>query len=180
MTVQFQMLGNAALMERPKVVFLSSRRVAPAAVMRCYDWATGMRGGGRGETALPSGHAGRMTLPGGYLSLTVGKNGDVKATGKLADGTSVSTTSPLMYDEEMGWFAMLYAAPSAYKGGSFAAAVGLAAAVAGRPPYRLSPVIFAPQWTSRNPQATGEYGAGFVREVDLVGAYYNRLDTLRK
>ena len=46
MTVNFQMLGNAALMERPKVAFLSSRRVAPAAVMRCYDWATGMRGGG--------------------------------------------------------------------------------------------------------------------------------------
>jgi hypothetical protein len=41
MTVQFQMLGNAALMERPKVAFLSSRRVAQAAVMRCYDWATG-------------------------------------------------------------------------------------------------------------------------------------------
>ena len=44
MTVSFQMLGNAALMQRPKVAFLSSRKVAPAAVMRCYDWATGMRG----------------------------------------------------------------------------------------------------------------------------------------
>ncbi len=48
MTVSFQMLGNAALMQRPKIAFLSSRRVAPAAVMRCYDWATEMRGGGRG------------------------------------------------------------------------------------------------------------------------------------
>ena len=48
-----QMLGNAALMALPKVAFLSSRRVAPAAVMRCYDWATEMRGGGRGATALP-------------------------------------------------------------------------------------------------------------------------------
>ena len=47
-----QMLGNAALMALPKVAFLSSRRVAPAAVMRCYDWATGMRGGGRGATTL--------------------------------------------------------------------------------------------------------------------------------
>ena len=34
MTVSFQILGNAALMEMPKVAFLSSRRVAPAAVMR--------------------------------------------------------------------------------------------------------------------------------------------------
>ena len=89
MTTNFQMLGNAALMERPKVAFLSSRRVAPAAVMRCYDWATKMRGGGRGATALPDGggtpggsagrlappgdggHAGRVTLPcvvGGFQS----------------------------------------------------------------------------------------------------------------
>ena len=79
MTVSFQMLGNAALMERPKVAFLSSRRVAPAAVMRCYDWATGMRGGGgtpggsAGRLAPPGdgGHAGRVTLPcvvGGFQS----------------------------------------------------------------------------------------------------------------
>ncbi len=79
MTVSFQILGNAALMERPKVAFLSSRRVAPAAVMRCYDWATGMRGGGgtpggsAGRLAPPGdgGHAGRVTLPcvvGGFQS----------------------------------------------------------------------------------------------------------------
>ena len=69
-----QMIGNAALMERTKVAFLSSRRVAPAAVMRCYDWATGMRGGGSaGRLAPPGdgGHAGRVTLPcvvGGFQS----------------------------------------------------------------------------------------------------------------
>ena len=67
MTTNFQMLGNAALMERPKVAFLSSRRVAPAAVMRCYDWATGMRGGG----GTPGGSAGRLAPPcvvGGFQS----------------------------------------------------------------------------------------------------------------
>lgn len=42
-----QMIGNAMLMELPKVAFLSSRRVAPAAVMRCYDWATSVRDGGQ-------------------------------------------------------------------------------------------------------------------------------------
>ena len=72
MEENFKMLGNAALMALPKVALLSSRRVAPAAVMRCYDWATEMRGGGRGVTALPSGHAGRVTLPrcviGGFQS----------------------------------------------------------------------------------------------------------------
>ncbi len=58
MTANFQMLGNTALMERPKMAFLSSRKVAPAAVMRCYDWATGMRGGG----GTPGGSAGRLAL----------------------------------------------------------------------------------------------------------------------
>ena len=53
MTVSFQMLGNAALMERTRVAFLSSRRVVPAAVMRCYDWATGMRGGGSAGRLAP-------------------------------------------------------------------------------------------------------------------------------
>ena len=75
------MIGNAGLMGLPKTAFLSSRKVAPQDVMRCYDWATGMRGGGRGATALPDGggtpggsagrlappgdggHAGRVTLP---------------------------------------------------------------------------------------------------------------------
>ena len=62
-----QMIGNAALMERTKVAFLSPRRVAPAAVMRCYDWATGMRGGG----GTPGGSAGRLAPPcvvGGFQS----------------------------------------------------------------------------------------------------------------
>ena len=43
MTVNTQMLGNAALMALPKTAFLSSRKVAPQDVMRCYDWATGVR-----------------------------------------------------------------------------------------------------------------------------------------
>ena len=53
MAENFQMLGNAALMERPKVAFLSSRKVAPAVVMRCYDWATRMRGGGSAGRLAP-------------------------------------------------------------------------------------------------------------------------------
>ena len=42
MAENFQMLGNAVLMERSKIAFLSSRRVAPAAVMRIehdYEFA---------------------------------------------------------------------------------------------------------------------------------------------
>ena len=72
MEEDLQMLGNAALMQRPKVAFLSSRKVAPAAVMRCYDWATGMRGGGSaGRLAPADGSAGRLAPPcvvGGFQS----------------------------------------------------------------------------------------------------------------
>ena len=47
---EIQMIGNAALLELPgKVALLSSRRVTPTAVMRCYDWATEVRGGAAGE-----------------------------------------------------------------------------------------------------------------------------------
>ena len=38
-----QMIGNTALMGLPKTAFLSSRKVAPQDVMRCYDWAIGVR-----------------------------------------------------------------------------------------------------------------------------------------
>ena len=96
----------------------------------------------------------------------------MKAAGKLADGTGVSAASPLMYDEDAGWFVVLYASPSAYKGGAFVAAVGFK--------DRLESVLITPRWSSRNAQATGEYGEGFDRDVDLDGAYYNKLDTLRK
>ena len=113
----------------------------------------------------------------GYLSLTVGKDGNVKATGKLADGTSVSATSPLMYDEDNGWFAYLYAAPSAYKGGAFAAVVGFG----GSGGLIEAALPCGPaRWSSYNLQATGEYGEGFVRDVAFTGAYYSKLDTLRK
>ena len=66
MTVNFQMLGNAVLMERPKIAFLSSRRVAPEAVMRIeHDYEFAKRQGpdlspARPCTALPK-LSGRLT-----------------------------------------------------------------------------------------------------------------------
>ena len=41
--VQIATLGDASILDLPKVGFLSSRKVPPAAVMKCYDWATEMR-----------------------------------------------------------------------------------------------------------------------------------------
>ena len=40
MTTCIQMIGNAKLLEKSnKVAFLSSRKIAPEDVLRCYDWA---------------------------------------------------------------------------------------------------------------------------------------------
>ena len=36
-------LGNVEIWALPKIGFLSSRKVPPSAVMKCYDWATEMR-----------------------------------------------------------------------------------------------------------------------------------------
>lgn len=39
-----QTIGNTALLERPnKVAFLSSRKITVSVVLKCYDWATGIR-----------------------------------------------------------------------------------------------------------------------------------------
>ena len=109
---------------------------------------------------------------GGYLSLTVGKTGDVKAAGKLADGTAVSATSPLMYDEDDGYFVYVYAAPGTYKGGALSLAVGFG------DDARLVSRFGIARWTNRNPQATGSYGEGFDREVVFIGAYYDKTKKL--
>lgn len=40
MAIAPQMIGNAALLDHPdKVAFLSSRRILPADVLKCYEWA---------------------------------------------------------------------------------------------------------------------------------------------
>ena len=112
----------------------------------------------------------------GYLSLTVGKDGNVKTTGKLADGTSVSATSPLLYDGVCGdgYFAYLYVAPSAYKGGVFALAVSFVGTKG-----NLANRMGIAWWTSKSADATESYGEGFCRAADFVGGYYNALSTLQ-
>ena len=111
----------------------------------------------------------------GYLSLTVSKDGNVKAAGKLADGTSVSATSPLVYDADFGYFAYFHVAPSAYKGGVFALTVSF-----GEPQGALGNAPGIVQWNSRNPQATGEYGEGFNYRISFTGAYYDKLAKLNE
>ena len=44
MAAKLQMIGNAAILEHPdKVAFLSSRRISPADVLKCYEWAEKVR-----------------------------------------------------------------------------------------------------------------------------------------
>ncbi len=126
--------------------------------------------------SLDSGDGGEFGI--GYLSLTVGKDGNIKATGKLADGTSVSATTPLMYDGETGFLACLYFAPSAYKGGSLAMSIGFNEGEGGVRTLGNSRGIA--QWTSRNPQATCDYGEGFDYAIEFTGAYYNKLAKLNE
>ena len=44
MAAELQMIGNTAILDRPdKVAFLSSRRISPADVLKCYEWAEKVR-----------------------------------------------------------------------------------------------------------------------------------------
>ena len=44
MKTKLQTIGNAALLDLPdKVAFLSSRRISPADVLKCYEWAEKVR-----------------------------------------------------------------------------------------------------------------------------------------
>jgi len=110
---------------------------------------------------------------GGYLSLTVGKDGTVKAAGKLSDGTSVSASVPLMYHICYDFFADICTSPSSYGGGF----VWLSARFGAN---RGSLVGDSMVVSSRNPQATGEYGAGFLRHLYFNGAYYDKLKKLNE
>jgi len=114
----------------------------------------------------------------GYLLFTVDKVGGVKVTGKLADGTAVSLSGTRVLDEYERIWTVLYAAPTAYKGGvlfgltEFASPEG-GGAVFVRP---LEGAAFV--WTSRNPQATASYGACFERAPGLVGGWYSTTENL--
>ena len=126
--------------------------------------------------AVLAGWEGVYTLSmedGGYASLTVGKNGDVKIAGKLADGTALSATSPFMYDICKDFFTVFTLLPSAYKGGFVYLPVGF-----GTERGRLDDLGGDLVWSSRNPQATGAHGEGFKRWTSFTGAYYDKTKKL--
>jgi hypothetical protein len=118
----------------------------------------------------------------GYLTFTVDRSGGVKVVGKLADGTPVSCSGGALSVNAGGEvYAVVYAAPAAYKGGCFFGAVEFfkpdpAAAVCVR--AKATRVASAFLWENRSPAAT-EMHEGFLRsEIGLVGGYYNKLKSL--
>ena len=139
------------------------------------------------EAAMLTSYVGycTATLPGnaeygsGYLALTVDKTGKVKTAGKLADGTAVSLSGPLILDGAGRVFAVVYTAPTTYRGGCL---FGLAEFM--EPVMEGAKVVLRPLdrvpflWRSRNPQATETNGVGFARETDLMGGWYGKTGDL--
>ena len=105
----------------------------------------------------------------GYLSHTVDKKGAVKVAGKAPDGTALSGSATLMPDGDGAYFADVFCAPSAYKGGY----------VAGRLAWDADGKVSSEclDWRSFNPQSTTDYYAGgFERTLDLTGVRYVKTD----
>jgi len=107
----------------------------------------------------------------GYLSMTLGMDGNLKMTGKLPDGTSVSTSTPLVCDGDTfgdGTFmAVLNVTPKAYKGGS--ASIAMMLDIDTRTIWSDDG-----EWTSFDPAATSEYGEGFALLLSVSGAFYDK------
>ncbi len=116
----------------------------------------------------------------GYLTFTVDKAGNVKTAGKLADGTAVSLSGVLILTGEENVYTVLYAAPTAYKGGSFFGLAEFVKPVSGPVTVRYMDDGWSAKavWENRSPQATQSYGSGFFRELDLTGGWYDTVGNL--
>lgn len=135
------------------------------------------------------------TLPGnsefgsGYLTITVDSAGRVKTAGKLADGTAVSFSGPLIMDEDCAVQAVLYTTPASYKGGCFFGVISFVPTEAGSFYIQLaSSTSMMLQgrngnnfllWKNNAPEASNEFGSGFSRDLDISGGMYDKLTNLR-
>lgn len=112
-------------------------------------------------------------LEGGWISVSVASNGDVKATGKLFDGTAITSTTTLLCDFDEsgygGWFFIIDLAPSGYNGGRFFEMVRI---------DETGAYSDKCSWFSMNPAAGSVYEAGFVRDAYMYGYRYDPSLTL--
>ena len=114
----------------------------------------------------------------GYLTLTVDAVGNVKTTGKLADGTVLSLSGRLIYDEDCRAYTVIYASPASYQGGCI---FGLAEFVklADHSYLTLNPMDDIPFiWENRNAHATSVNGGIFKQELELTGGWYKKVGNL--
>ena len=111
----------------------------------------------------------------GYLALTVDKRGNVRAAGKLADGTAVSLGGRLLFDGGRVWVP-LFTAPSGYQGGCFFCTLNWP--ISGNDLAELRSLSGTADWANRNPCATDQYGAGFFRTCDISGGWFDRVGDL--
>lgn len=107
----------------------------------------------------------------GYLSLTIDGSGSAKAAGKLADGTAVSASLPLLWNEATELpYAVLCVTPQAYQGGYVFDILSFDAQ--GRVKGERG------EWVNLSPTATEDYGVGFAYEFAAIGAYWNAKEAL--
>jgi len=124
--------------------------------------------------ALPPGGDG---FGSGFLAFTVDRNGNVRTAGRLADGTSVSCSGPLIMDGDGRFWTVIYTAPRPYQGGVF---FGLAEFVRDGARVYVRPLDGEEfYWESLNATATGIFGTGFIRALGLAGGWYDRLVNLQ-
>lgn len=120
----------------------------------------------------------------GYGTFTLDANGGFKLAGKLADGTTLSQSGTLFLDLEGGETnvcALLFSAPTAYKGGLFAGVICFG-------DFNTNGVIDvtafedAPlQWSNKNPLSVPTYSSdnpGFDISLGVSGGWYNKLTNL--
>ncbi len=112
----------------------------------------------------------------GYLTLTVDKKGAVRASGKLADGTSILASTALMCSID-GAYVMLAVSPSKYKGGEYSVLLNLAGDTAVLCESRQM------RWCSYAPNATADGGFAYDSSTAPAGTftqggYYSKLDSL--
>ncbi len=111
----------------------------------------------------------------GYLTLTVSSKGAVKASGRLADNTLASMSGSVLLDEAGNPYTVLFLAPRTYAGGFFFTRIAFALSE-GAEPVTLSGYAV---WRNNSAVATGVYGDGFLRVLEVMGGFYNKTQTLQ-